>query len=88
MAEFHAGNVIDVLISDIGMPEEDGYALIRRVRALPMPAGAIPAIALTAFSAAADIERALAAGFDQHLGKPVDSEQLIHALAETKRSAA
>ncbi len=58
----------DVLVSDIGMPEEDGYALIEQIRALPQEDGAdVPAIALTAFASAQDKERALAAGFQRHL---------------------
>jgi PAS domain S-box-containing protein len=72
----------DVLVSDIGMPEEDGYALISKIRALsPEEGGEVPAIALTAFAAAQDKERALAAGFHRHLAKPVEPVALAKAVA-------
>ena len=71
----------DVLISDISMPEEDGYSLIGRVRALSSEAErTTPAIAVTAHTAPADRARALAAGFDLHFGKPLDLDALIKAL--------
>lgn len=69
-----------VLISDIAMPDEDGYSLLRRLRSLEQhPAEQAPmrCIALTAFVTEKDRERALAAGFDAHLGKPVDPKQLV-----------
>jgi signal transduction histidine kinase/ActR/RegA family two-component response regulator len=79
----------DVLITDIEMPGEDGYSLIRRVRALPIAeGGATPAIALTAYGRPADRARALAAGFNMHVPKPIDPGELttivasIAALAE------
>jgi len=72
----------DVLVSDIGMPEEDGYALIGKIRALSREEGGeVPAIALTAFAAAQDKERALAAGFHRHLAKPVEPVALAKAVA-------
>jgi CheY-like chemotaxis protein len=72
----------DVLVSDIGMPDVDGYALIRRVRTLgAMSGGDTPAVALTAYAAAEDAERCLAAGFQTHLAKPVDADQLVAAVA-------
>jgi len=66
-----------VLVSDIGMPEEDGFSLIRRVRALP-PAegGATPAVAVTAFTGVEHRIRALEAGFNQHVGKPFEPQEL------------
>jgi signal transduction histidine kinase len=71
-----------VLISDIGMPGRDGYALIREIRMLPDTAtSAIPAVALTAFARAEDGIRALTAGFQLHLGKPVDEARLLAAVA-------
>jgi CheY-like chemotaxis protein len=70
----------DAIVSDIGMPERDGYSLIREVRALPRRA-AIPAIALTAFTRREDEARALREGFDLHMGKPFDSAQLLAAIA-------
>jgi PAS domain S-box-containing protein len=70
----------DALVSDIAMPEQTGYELIAAVRALPR-LRALPAIALTAYGRAEDRERARAAGFDLHLGKPVEPTALIRAIA-------
>jgi signal transduction histidine kinase len=73
----------DVLVSDIGMPEEDGYALIRRVRALADEEGGnVPAIALTAYASPEDANAALTAGYQRHISKPVDVGQLIAAVEE------
>ena len=70
-----------ILISDIAMPGEDGYSLIRRVRALePALGGDIPAIALTAYTRAEDRTKALAAGFTTHVGKPVNPLDLVAAV--------
>ncbi|BCS35408.2 hypothetical protein TBR22_A46350 [Luteitalea sp. TBR-22] len=78
-----------VLVSDIGMPGENGYSLLRRVRATgPTASRALPALALTAYARGEDRESALAAGFTAHLGKPVSPEALIAmvgALAESCR---
>ena len=72
----------DVLVSDIGMPDENGYSLIRRLRALDQDGcGTIPSIALTAYARAEDRARALAAGFTAHLGKPVSPDELVSAVA-------
>jgi signal transduction histidine kinase/ActR/RegA family two-component response regulator len=72
----------DVLLSDIGMPGEDGYSLIARVRQLPPDrGGSIPAAALTAFARAEDRRRVLAAGFQAYLSKPVEPEALVSAVA-------
>jgi PAS domain S-box-containing protein len=72
----------DVIISDIGMPREDGYALIRKVRALPRERGGnIPAAALTAYAGSEDRKRALLAGFQAHIPKPVDPSELIAVVA-------
>jgi signal transduction histidine kinase/ActR/RegA family two-component response regulator len=72
----------DVLISDIGMPEQDGYALIRRVRARsPEEGGRTPALALTAYARVADRVQALNAGFQAHVVKPVDPEELVAVVA-------
>jgi PAS domain S-box-containing protein len=78
-----SANRPDIIICDIGMPEEDGYSLIRRIRAweaknaLPP----IPAIALTAFTREEDKQAALNAGFQQYLAKPVDPDQLAATVA-------
>jgi PAS domain S-box-containing protein len=78
LQDFHP----DVLISDIGMPDQDGYMLIRQIRELELlRGGSIPAIALTAYSQEKDRKQAIAAGFQMHLSKPVDMEELIRAIA-------
>lgn len=70
-----------VIISDIGLPGQDGYTLIRRVRNLaPERGGLTPAVALTAFARTEDRMRALAAGYQMHLAKPVDPSELIVVL--------
>ncbi len=71
----------DVLVADIGMPEEDGYSLIGRVRALPGSVRDLPAIALTAYAGEADRRRAMEAGFHLHLAKPVEPADLVSAVA-------
>jgi signal transduction histidine kinase/ActR/RegA family two-component response regulator len=77
---------VDVLLADIGMPGEDGYSLIRRVRALPQASmAAIPAAALTALARKEDRQQALQAGFQMHLTKPVDSKVLVTAIATLNR---
>jgi CheY-like chemotaxis protein len=68
----------DVLISDIRMPEEDGYSLIRSLRTAGV---ATPAIALTAYVRREDADEARAAGFQMHLPKPIDAGRLIDAVA-------
>ena len=72
----------DVLLTDIAMPGEDGYALMRRVRAMPPPTGTIPAVALTAYTDPQSVQNAFAAGFDAHLGKPLEPHVLADALAK------
>jgi len=72
----------DLLISDIGMPGEDGYELIRRVRALPAGRGGkIPAIALTAYARTEDRLRALRSGYQMHVSKPVELAELVAVMA-------
>jgi signal transduction histidine kinase/ActR/RegA family two-component response regulator len=76
----------DIILSDIGMPGEDGYTLIRRVRRKATEnGGQIPAIALTAFAKQEDYQRAIQAGFDDHLAKPVDANLLTSKLADLVR---
>jgi CheY-like chemotaxis protein len=71
----------DLIVSDIAMPGEDGYNLMRRVRALdPEQGGRIPAIAVTAYSRTEDRVQAMAAGFQIHLPKPVNASELTHAI--------
>jgi signal transduction histidine kinase len=77
-----------VLISDIAMPGEDGYGLIRRIRTLPPAAGGdVPAAALTAYATSEDRTRALAAGFQDHLAKPVDPDRLLDVVLDLARRA-
>jgi CheY-like chemotaxis protein len=72
----------DVLISDIGMPEEDGYELIVKVRALPVERGGkTPAVALTAYARAEDRLRALRTGYQMHVPKPVELAELVAIVA-------
>lgn len=72
----------DLLLSDIGMPDEDGYALLRQVRAREATFGGhVPAVALTAFASRADREEALSLGFEEHLAKPVSTADLMRTVA-------
>ena len=72
----------DVIISDIGMPERDGYQLIRDIRALPSNSGGnTPAVALTAFARSEDRTRALIAGYQVHLSKPIEPHELVVTIA-------
>jgi CheY-like chemotaxis protein len=76
----------DVVISDIGMPEEDGFSFMQRLRNLTDAEGAnVPAIALTAHARAEDQSRAAEVGFDLHLAKPVEADVLIGAIARLAR---
>ena len=76
---------IDVILADIAMPGEDGYGFIKRVRALNAKAASTPAAALTALATKEDRRRALAAGFQLHLAKPIDGESLVTAVAKLAR---
>lgn len=71
----------DVVVSDIAMPEEDGFGLLKRIRALaPEAGGTKPIIALSAYAAKSDRARALSAGFTRYLHKPVDFDELVLTL--------
>jgi signal transduction histidine kinase len=73
----------DVVVSDIGMPGEDGYSLIRKIRERPSTSGgAVPAVALTAYASDRDRATAIAAGYQAHLAKPVDPAQLASVVAQ------
>ena len=76
----------DLLLTDIGMPGEDGYSLIQKIRALPQAAN-IPAAALTAYARAEDRRKALDAGFMMHIPKPVEPAELISVVASLTRFA-
>jgi signal transduction histidine kinase/ActR/RegA family two-component response regulator len=75
----------DVLVSDLGMPEMDGYDLIQRVRRMDGPARQLPAAALTAYARSEDRTKALRSGFEMHLPKPIDPSELIAAVASLAR---
>ncbi|WP_244944969.1 PAS domain-containing protein [Nostoc sphaeroides] len=71
----------DVLVSDIGMPEVDGYSLIQQIRTLtPEKCGEIPAIALTAYARVDDYQRSISSGYQRHVTKPLDPEELVQAV--------
>ncbi len=81
--------VPDVLLSDVGMPGDDGYALVARVRASARePVRRIPAVAVTAYATAADRQRLVDAGYQLHLAKPIDARALTGAVADLARSRA
>jgi len=71
-----AAEPLDVLVSDIGLPDGSGYDLLRQLRS----AGPLPAVALSGLDRAADLERAREAGFDEYLTKPVAIAQLVDAI--------
>ncbi|WP_375495351.1 PAS domain-containing protein [uncultured Nostoc sp.] len=76
----------NLLISDLGMPEIDGYSLIKLLRAMPKEKGGeIPAIALTAYAGESDRDRVLAAGFQKHIAKPVQPTELLTSIADLLR---
>ena len=74
------------MVADIAMPGEDGYALVRRLRAMERERGGhLPVIDVTALASARDRERAIREGFDDHLAKPVDPADLLDAVARRVR---
>jgi CheY-like chemotaxis protein len=77
----------DILISDLGMPQIDGYDLIKRIRSMsPDQGGRIPAIALTGYAGPEESKRVHSAGFDSHIPKPVDQEKLINTISSMCRA--
>ena len=79
----------ELLVCDIAMPDEDGYSLLGRIRALgPARGGSVPALALTALAAEEDRRRSAEAGFEVHLAKPVDVQRLLSALVALRNGAA
>ena len=77
----------DIMLSDLEMPEEDGYSLVRRIRARQSGARRrIPAVAVSAYGRAEDLARATAAGFDRHIVKPIDVADLVTTVAALGRS--
>ncbi|HEY9697932.1 MAG TPA: PAS domain S-box protein [Trichocoleus sp.] len=76
-------HIPDLIISDIGMPQVDGYMLLQQIRQLPPDQGGqIPAIALTAYASAADARKAIAAGFQRHMAKPTEPQNLIQTIVQ------
>jgi len=79
----------DIIVSDVGMPDEDGYQFVRRVRSFaPERGGSTPIVALTAYSSPQDRLRTRQAGYSHHLAKPVDAEELVTVLAGLSRGRA
>jgi PAS domain S-box-containing protein len=82
-----AKSKVDVLVSDIGMPEMNGYMLMQQLRTLPSnQGGKIPAIALTAYAGEIDYQLAMSAGFQRHIPKPVEPTRLVEAIVDLLRS--
>jgi signal transduction histidine kinase/ActR/RegA family two-component response regulator len=75
----------DVLVSDIAMPDEDGYGLIRKIRALDKESQPIPAVAITAYAKEEDRNRALSSGFQVYIAKPVEVSELVSVVAKAAR---
>lgn len=74
---------VDLILSDIGMPDMDGYMLVRQVRSRPPDrGGTIPAIALTAYAGEMDYQQAMTAGFQRHVPKPVEPEVLVRTITD------
>jgi CheY-like chemotaxis protein len=78
----------DVIVSDVEMPGEDGYSLMRTIRAMDTPARNVPAIALTAYARGTDRLTALEAGFQMHMAKPVEAIELVAAVKSVATSLA
>ncbi len=79
----------DVLVADIGLPREDGLWLIQQIRRLPHARRrTLPAVALTAFASADDRQSVLAAGYDEHVPKPLDFDVLLRAITRVRAQAA
>ena len=77
----------DVLVSDIGMRGEDGYTLIRELRRRTDATRAVPAVAVTAYAGIDDRRRALREGYDAHVAKPVEPDQLVALIADLAASS-
>jgi CheY-like chemotaxis protein len=78
----------NLVVSDIGMPDMDGYMLMRHIRSLPLEQGGqIPAIALTAYAGELDQKQAIAAGFQKHIAKPIEPEAVVAIVTQLTSSA-
>jgi CheY-like chemotaxis protein len=71
----------DLMVSDIGLPEQDGHALMREVRARGFGPSELPAVALTGYATSSDATLSTAAGYQMHMAKPVDAAELVRAIA-------
>jgi CheY-like chemotaxis protein len=74
-------HTFDLMLSDVGMPDMDGYELMHEVRKFGERLGRLPAIAVTAYARAEDRQRSLLAGYQMHIAKPIDARELIAAIA-------
>jgi len=86
LTETPAGLLPHVIVSDLGMPAADGFQLIRQIRALDTELSRIPAVAVTGYATSDDVDRALAAGFQLHIAKPMDPALFVAAVAELART--
>jgi CheY-like chemotaxis protein len=77
----------DVIVCDIALPGEDGYAFARALRGFPDDRARLPAVALTAYASVDDRRKAIEAGFDAHLAKPIDPDTLVEVVSRLRRSA-
>ena len=77
-----------VVVSDLSLPVEDGFSFLRQLRALPAPASTVPVVAMTAYARPEDVDRAIAAGFDQHLSKPMQPGALVDLVARMANRSA
>jgi CheY-like chemotaxis protein len=84
-ANANARSIPDLIVSDIGMPDMDGYMLLQQIRTFE-PVRDVPAIALTAYTGEFDRQQALKAGFQMHLAKPVEPEELVKAIDRLLRT--
>src|SRR5206468_1574807 len=75
----------DIVVTDIGMPGDDGYALLRKLRSRPGDVALVPVVALTAYATAEDRVKLLSAGFQTHVTKPVDPIELVTVVANMSR---
>jgi CheY-like chemotaxis protein len=81
-------SVFDAIVADIGMPDQDGYSMMRSIRLLPADrGGAIPAIAVTAYATLRERDDAINAGFTAHMGKPFDPDRLVATISKITQRA-
>ena len=77
---------VDVLLADVGLPDQDGYALIQAIRSMTTATGSVPAVAVTAYAGLRERARAFEAGYGWHVAKPIDPDQLLAIVATAARS--